>query len=211
MMKQGRKWLFALSLAGSLSLASAAAQAAAIEKLQRFLESTQTMRADFSQQLVSRDARTRQQSSGVMMLSRPGKFRWQIDRPYQQLLVGDGERVWIHDPELRQVTVKRVGDAMGSTPAALLAGDRALEKRFILTEAGEADGLDWLEATPRAADSGFERVRIGFAGNDLRAMQLFDNFGQTTTLRFSHFERNPALAPALFRFTAPAGTDVIGE
>ncbi|NJA88854.1 outer membrane lipoprotein chaperone LolA [Rhodocyclus tenuis] len=210
-MKQGRKWLFALSLAGSLSLASAAAQAAAIEKLQRFLESTQTMRADFSQQLVSRDARTRQQSSGVMMLSRPGKFRWQIDRPYQQLLVGDGERVWIHDPELRQVTVKRVGDAMGSTPAALLAGDRALEKRFILTEAGEADGLDWLEATPRAADSGFERVRIGFAGNDLRAMQLFDNFGQTTTLRFSHFERNPALAPALFRFTAPAGTDVIGE
>ncbi|WP_228384540.1 outer membrane lipoprotein chaperone LolA [Rhodocyclus gracilis] len=211
MMKQGRKWLFALSLAGSLSLASAAAQAAAIEKLQRFLESTQTMRADFSQQLVSRDARTRQQSSGVMMLSRPGKFRWQIDRPYQQLLVGDGERVWIHDPELRQVTVKRVGDAMGSTPAALLAGDRALEKRFILKEAGEADGLDWLEATPRAADSGFERVRIGFAGNDLRAMQLFDNFGQTTTLRFSHFERNPALAPALFRFTAPAGTDVIGE
>lgn len=210
MMKR-RLFFAALAASGALLGGIAPAQAAAIDKLQRFLASTTTLRADFVQLVVSRDSRMRSQSSGTMMFSRPGKFRWQIDKPYQQLLVGDGVRVWMHDPELRQVTVRRVGDAMGSTPAALLAGDGALEKRFVLKEAGESDGLDWVEATPRAADSGFERVRIGMAGAELRAMELFDNFGQTTTLRFAHAERNLALAPALFSFKVPAGTDLIGE
>lgn len=196
--------------AGLLGFA-AGAQAAAIEKLHQFLDSTKSLRADFTQQVVSRDGRGRQQSSGVMMFARPGKFRWQVDKPYAQLLVGDGTRVWMHDPDLRQVTVRRMGDALGSTPAALLAGEGVLEKRFALKEAGTADGLEWVEATPLAADSGFDRLRIGFAGSELRAMELFDNFGQTTQLRFSRLERNPALAPTLFRFTAPPGSDVIGD
>ena len=196
--------------AGLLGFA-AGAQAAAIDKLHQFLDSTKSLRTDFTQQVVSRDGRSRQQSSGVMMFARPGKFRWQVDKPYAQLLVGDGTRVWMHDPDLRQVTVRRMGDALGSTPAALLAGEGALEKRFALKEAGMADSLEWVEATPLAADSGFDRLRIGFAGNELRAMELFDNFGQTTQLRFSRLERNPALAPTLFRFTAPPGSDVIGD
>lgn len=200
-------------------LATQAAHAGAIDKLHRFLETTKTVRADFAQIVVAKNGKRPQQSSGVMMFSRPGKFRWQIERPYSQLLVGDGEKVWIYDPDLRQVTVKKVDAALGSSPVALLVGDSdgrsggksALEKNFTLREAGEREGLEWLEATPKSPDSGFERLQMGFAGSDLKAMELFDNFGQTTTLFFTRFERNPQLAPALFRFTPPAGVDVIGE
>jgi outer membrane lipoprotein carrier protein len=146
-----------------------------------------------------------------MMFARPGKFRWQIDKPYSQLLLGDGERVWVHDPDLRQVTVRKAGTALGGTPAALLAGESTIEKNFGLSETGDKDGLEWVEAIPKSQDSGFEKVRLGFAGNELRAMELLDSLGQTTSLLFTHLERNPRLAPALFRFTPPANVDVVGE
>jgi outer membrane lipoprotein carrier protein len=192
-------------------LAAQTVSAGAVDKLHRFLESTKTVRADFAQIVVAKNGRKPQQSTGVMMFSRPGKFRWQIEKPYSQLLVGDGEKIWIYDPDLRQVTTKKVGTALGGTPAALLAGDNTLEKNFALSELGEREGMEWLEATPKTQDSGFEKIRLGFAGNDLKAMELFDNFGQTTSLLFSHLERNPSLAASLFRFTPPAGADVIGE
>ncbi len=187
------------------------ATAGAIDKLHRFLDTTHTARADFAQIVVAKNGRKPQQSSGVMMFARPGKFRWQIDKPYQQLLVGDGDKVWIYDPDLRQVTVRKVGAALGGSPAALLAGDNALDKNFLLSEAGEREGIEWLEAIPKSTDSGFEKIRIGFSGADLKAMELFDNFGQTTTLLFARLERNPPLAATLFRFTQPAGADVLGE
>lgn len=187
------------------------AQAGAIDKLRQFLDSTKTVRADFAQIVVAKNGRKPQQSTGVMMFSRPGKFRWEVRKPYEQLLVGDGDKVWIYDPDLRQVTVRKMGAALGSTPAALLAGDNAFEKNFTLREGGEAEGYEWVEATPKAGDSGFEKIRLGFAGNDLRAMELHDNFGQTTSLLFGKLERNPSLAGSLFRFVPPAGADVIGE
>lgn len=197
--------------AGLACLVSVPVAAAAIDKLHHFLQSTQSLRADFSQTVVGKNFRPGQASSGVMMISRPGRFRWQIDKPYSQLLVGDGQRVWIYDPDLRQVTVKKAGPALGGTPAALLAGDNTLEKAFDLREVGEHDGLDWLEAIPKSTESGFEKIRLGFVGNELRAMSLLDSLGQTSALQFSHVERNPHLAPTLFRFTPPAGTDVLGE
>ncbi|MEF8715473.1 MAG: outer membrane lipoprotein chaperone LolA [Accumulibacter sp.] len=198
-------------LATACLLAAQAADAGAIDKLHQFLESTRTVRADFAQTVVAKNGRQAQTSSGVMMFSRPGKFRWQIEKPYSQLLVGDGEKVWLHDPDLRQVTVRNAGTAIGGTPAALLAGDSTIERNFILREAGDHDGLEWIEATPKAQDSGFEKVRLGFAHKELRAMELLDSLGQTTLLRFARFERNPQLAPSLFRFVPPANTDVIGE
>lgn len=202
-----RRFVFA---AGCL-LAAQFVHAGGIDKLHRFLDTTKTLRADFAQIVVAKNGRKPQQSTGVMMFARPGKFRWQIEKPYSQLLVGDGEKVWIYDPELRQVTVRKVGAALGGTPAALLAGDNTLEKNFTLREGGESEGYEWVEAVPKTPDSGFEKVRLGFAGNELKAMELFDNFGQTTSLLFARLERNPQLAPALFRFTPPAGADVIGE
>ena len=204
----------ALALSASL-FASSMAQAAAIEKLQQFLTTTQSMRADFSQIVVAKNGGKPQKSSGVMFFSRPGKFRWQIDKPYEQLLVGDGEQVWIHDPDLQQVTVKKMNAALGSTPVALLVGAQGdqsgLDKNFTLREAGTREDLEWLEAIPKSTDSGFEKLAIGFAGAELKSMELYDNFGQTTTLVFSKSETNPALAPSLFHFVPPAGADVIGE
>ena len=197
--------------AGACLLVAQLANAGAIDKLHQFLESTRTLRADFAQTVVARNGRQGQVSSGVMIISRPGKFRWQIDKPYAQLLVGDGEKIWIHDPDLRQVTVRKAGPTLGGTPAALLAGDSRIEKDFSLREAGERDGLECVEAVPKAADSGFEKVSLGFAGDELRAMILLDSLGQTSSLVFAGIERNPQLAPSLFRFTPPANTDVIGE
>ena len=199
----------------ALLLISQGVHAGAIDKLHQFLESTKTLRAGFTQIVVAKNGTRPQQSSGVMIFSRPGKFRWQIDKPYSQLLVSDGEKVWIYDPDLRQVTVKKVGNALGGTPAALLAGESGgkstLEKSFTLREAGEREGLEWVEAVPKSQESGFEKLRLGFAGSDLKAMELFDNFGQTTSLYFSNLERNLVVAASLLSFKPPAGVDVISE
>ena len=160
---------------------------------------------------VARNGRKPQQSSGLVSISRPGKLRWEILKPYPQLVVGDGEKIWIHDQELQQVTVRKAGQAISGSPAALLAGNNDLEKNFTLKEAGEADGMVWVEATPKAGDSGFEKVRLGFAGANLKAMELQDSFGQTTHISFSRVERNPTLPGTNFKFTPPPGVDVVGE
>ena len=201
-----RRWFVAVLCLFTASVA----QAAAIDKLHKFLDTMKTLRADFAQIVVAKNGKKSQQSSGSMMISRPGKFRWQRDKPYS-LLVGDGEKVWIYDQDLRQVTVKKVDAAIGSTPAALLVGGRTLEKNFTLREIGVRDGFEWLEAIPKTADSGFEKIQIGFSGSELKGMELFDNFGQITSLFFSNIDRNPKLAASLFSFKPPAGVDVIGE
>ena len=161
------------------------AQAGAIDQLHRFLESTRTLRAEFAQIVIAKNGRKPQQSSGIVSISRPGKLRWEILKPYPQLVVGDGEKIWIYDQELQQVTVRKAGQAISGSPAALLAGNNDLEKNFTLKEAGEAEGMNWVEATPKAGDSGFEKVRLGFAGANLKAMELQDSFGQTTHVSFS--------------------------
>lgn len=211
MMKTPPKFLLAALLAAALL--PGAAQASGVAKLKSFLDNTRSLRAEFVQTVVAKSGRKPQNSAGLMMFQRPGKFRWQVEKPYPQLMVGDGEKFWIYDPELKQVTVKKMGKTLGATPAALLAGEgsASLEKNFTLAEGGERDGLEWVEATPRSADSGFEKVRLGFAGDNLRAMELLDSFGQTTALIFNRVERNPSLAPGLFRFTPPPGADVAGE
>jgi outer membrane lipoprotein carrier protein len=185
-----------------------------IAQLRAFLDGTKTLRANFTQTLLRKGQQGKQSlqaSSGEMAISRPGKFRWQIVQPYPQLMVSDGQKVWLHDPELNQVTVRKIGQALNGTPAALLAGDGALDKHFTLRDLGEKDGLGWVEAVPKSNDGGFERVLLGFAGDSLKSMTLADNFGQTTVLIFSRIERNPTLAPGLFRFTPPNGADVVGE
>jgi outer membrane lipoprotein carrier protein len=187
------------------------AHAGAIDQLRGFLNDTRSYKADFEQAVIGRNGRKPEESSGTLAIQRPGKLRWEVVKPYPQLVVGDGEKIWIHDPELQQVTVRKAGQALGGSPAALLAGSNELEKNFTLREAGEADGLAWVEAVPKVADSGFEKVRIGMAGREMKAMELHDNFGQTTHIRLLRGERNPALAAGLFRFKPPAGSDVIGE
>lgn len=195
----------------ALALAPALAQADPMERFREFLRSTQSARAAFEQKVYDRERRLVQESKGTFSFLRPGRFRWTTARPYEQLIVGDGERVWIHDPDLNQVTVRRMAQALGSTPAALLAGAADVERAFQFTDGGRRDGLEWLEAVPREKDAGFERIRLGLGAQGVEAMELADHFGQTTVLRFSALERNAPLAPADFRFVPPKGADVLGQ
>jgi len=195
----------------SLCFLSPAARADSLERFKSFLRDTKSARADFEQQVYGREGKVTQASKGSFVFQRPGRFRWTYERPLDQLIVGDGERVWIYDRDLNQVTVRKISKALGSTPAALLAGSGDIEKAFELSDAGSRDGLEWLEAKPRDADAGFERIRMGFGQAGLAAMELTDNFGQTTRLRFSNLQRNPKVDPAEFRFEPPKGADVLGD
>ena len=190
---------------------SADVSAAGIDSLKNFVRGTQSARADFEQQVVDKNQRSVSQANGVMQFSRPGKFRWLYEKPYEQVIVGDGVKVWVHDTELNQVTVRKLDQALGSSPAALLAGNNEIEKFFNLKNIGARDGLEWLEATPKSKESSFENVRMGFDRQTLKTMELRDNFGQTTVIRFSKLERNPKLPPNQFHFTPPPGADVIGD
>lgn len=185
--------------------------AGGVERLKAFIAGAKTAEADFSQTVSDKSGRVSQQASGTMAFARPGKFRWDYARPYEQIIVGDGVKLWLYDKDLDQVTVKPLGDVIAGTPAALLAGDDAIEKYFSLKNAGESDGLEWLVATPKNRDTTFERIRMGFKGDNLVQMELFDFFGQRTLLKLSGFVRNPAIPASRFKFTPPKGADVIGE
>ncbi len=187
------------------------ADAASTDRLKAFVEQTRSASADFSQTVMDRGGKKIQTASGNLQFSRPGKFRWTYDSPYQQLIVGDGTKLWIFDKDLNQVTARKLDDALGASPAALLAGDNAIEKNFDLKNAAAKDGLEWLEATPKSSETTFERIRMGFKGADLDTMELKDQFGQLTVIRFIDLKRNPTLSPDLFKFTPPQGADVIGE
>lgn len=187
------------------------AAAAATDELKTFLGQTQTLKARFAQMVLDRNLKTLQQAQGTMQFSRPGKFRWDYLKPYEQTIVGDGTRLWIHDKDLNQVTVRKLDRALGASPAALLAGSNDLERDFTLSNAGMKNGLDWLDAVPKSRDTVFERVRMGFGKAGLEAMELRDQFGQVTVITFADIERNPRIPAEVFRFTPPQGADVISE
>jgi outer membrane lipoprotein carrier protein len=194
-----------------LGAMAAAAQGATLERLRAFVRDTQTARANFTQTVIDKNGRVVQQASGEFAIARPGKFRWRVDKPYQQLLVGDGERVWVYDPDLNQVVKRRNDQALGSTPAALLAGRDDVERAFEWRELPAVDGLDWLGATPKDKESTFSDIRLGFDASGLAALDILDNFGQQTHIRFAGLERNPKLSADLFKFTPPKGADVVGD
>jgi outer membrane lipoprotein carrier protein len=192
-----------------LWILAASASAAGVDALTSYLKETTSATASFTQIVYDRSMRKLQETSGSMQFSRPGRIRWAYEKPYEQLIVGDGDKLWVYDKDLNQVTVKAMTQAIGGSPAALLAGSNDIEKDFRLASAGAQDGLEWIEATPRGTDSTFQKVRMGFGKSGLEAMDLTDSFGQTTVVRFSGIVRNPKLAPELFRFTPPKGADVI--
>jgi len=174
-----------------------------------FNAATKTATARFEQQVFDRSGKVVERAAGTFAFARPGKFRWTYEKPHKQLLVGDGTRLYIHDPDLNQVTVKRVDKAISSTPAALLAGKDDITALFSLRDAGSADGLNWVDATPKAQDTGFEKVRLGLNGKTLAAMELQDQLGGRTLLKFTDLRPNAPLPPETFQFTPPKGADVI--
>ncbi|MDO9601210.1 MAG: outer membrane lipoprotein chaperone LolA, partial [Rhodocyclaceae bacterium] len=160
---------------------SAAASAAGIDQLKAFWANTQSAQGTFAQSVATQSGRKPQNSTGQFVFARPGKLRWAYEKPYALLLVADGEKLWSYDADLNQVTISKMDKALGASPAALLTGE-SLDKHFVLTEAGAADGLEIVDATPKASDGTFARVRIGLRDNLPRLMEVRDNFGQTTTL-----------------------------
>jgi chaperone LolA len=193
-----------------LCLASFSAQAGAIEKLRAFIAATHSAQANFSQVVLDQNGKRIQSASGVMQFQRPGKFRWAYQKPYEQLIVGDGAKFWLYDVDLNQVTVKKLDAALGSSPAALLSGSNEIERGFTLKESGSRDGLEWLQATPKGKDSSFDKILMAFnAQAELVVMELNDQFGHKTVLRFSAMQHNPKLSEQQFRFTPPKGADVL--
>jgi outer membrane lipoprotein carrier protein len=201
---------FAAAMCAAMALACPAA-ASGLAQLKSFLSGAKSGKTTFSQVVSGKSGRVPQESSGTFAFSRPGKFRWAYEKPHAQIIVGDGQKLWIHDPDLNQVVVRKLDQALGATPAALLAGDDSLEKNFELTDGGKSGDVEFVDARPRAADSGFASIRIGLKDNLPRTMELHDSFGQVTQLSFGPFERNASVDPALFRFVPPQGADVVGE
>ena len=194
-----------------LAILPATSFATGITELKAFIAQTKTAQAHFSQVVLDKAGNAKQQTQGTMAFSRPGKFRWSYDKPYEQLIVGDGNKIYLYDVDLAQVTIKKLDQALGSSPAALLAGNNEIEKFYTLSEAGTHDGLTWLTATPKDKDSSFSQIQMGFSHSNLMEMRIRDNFGLTTQLKLSQLVRNPKLPASTFSFTPPAGVDVISD
>ena len=203
--------LFAL---GVIAFAPLLVHAAALDQLKSFVASTKAAKGEFTQQqvkMIDGSAKVSNLSSGSFSFARPGKFIWTYQKPYEQLLQADGDKLYIYDKDLNQVTIKKLGNALGSSPAAILFGSNDLEKNFTLKEAGTKDGMEWLEATPKAKDSTFDQIGIGLRNGVPQAMELRDSFGQVSLLTFKKFEKNPPLPANGFKFVVPKGADVFNN
>ena len=196
--------------AALLIFASLCAQADAVDTLKEFVRDVKTGRAAFTQTVTSPDGVKKKTSSGSFEFSRPNRFRFAYSKPFEQLIIADGQKVWIFDTDLNQVSSRKFSSALGSTPAALLAGG-SLDKDFDLSALPANDGIDWAQATPKAKDGAFQSVRIGFRGKELAAIEILDSFGQRSLLQFSQLSANVALPAQTFRFTPPPGADVIEQ
>ena len=197
-------------LGAALLAAATMARADAVDTLREFARDVKTGRASFTQTVTSPDGAKKKTSSGSFEFARPNRFRFAYSKPFEQQIVADGQKVWLYDADLNQVTVRAMNQALGATPAALLAGT-ALDKDFELAAQPDRDGLAWVQATPRAKDTQIQSLRVGFKGRTLAAIEIVDAFGQRSLLQFADVQPNARLGDELFRFTPPAGADVITQ
>jgi outer membrane lipoprotein carrier protein len=183
----------------------------AVDSLRRFFREVNSFSARFTQVVLDERLSPIQESSGTLWIERPNKFRWDYEKPYQQRLVADGERLWVYDVGLQQVSVRPLSGGMGDTPAMLLAGRGRLEDNFTIKPLSAQNDIEWVQLSPRRKDSGYEDIRIGFARDKLHVLEMVDGFGQLTRVTFRSPRENPRIEPKLFSFTPPEGVDVVGE
>lgn len=188
--------------------AHAWAEETPINQLKAFLKAGASLSADFQQVSFNKAGQASRPSIGQFFLSRPGKFRWNYKQPFVQEIVSNAGKVWFYDADLEQVTVRKLDDSLGSTPALLLTGQVDIDEKFILEEQGNENNLDWVRLSPKNEESGFKYILIGLNDGQLGGMELSDNFGQLTRIYFSNIKLNPGLDDALFDFTPPKGVDV---
>jgi len=199
----------AIALGGVAATADPAADAQALARLEKGLANLASVRAEFTQDLLAKDGTSTEHAAGTLYLKKPGRFRWDYSSP-KQLIVCDGTTLWLYDPELEQATTRRVKETLSQTPAMLLSGEARVRDGFDVRDGGRAAGLDWIVLKPKANDTDFREIRLGFAGDALKRMEFADKLNQRTAIELSHLERNAVLADALFQFVAPPGVDVIG-
>jgi outer membrane lipoprotein carrier protein len=197
----------------AIALLASAAHAGAREQLDTFTRGLKGLDGQFTQQVFDDNGRVRESSSGRVALSAPRLFRWEYEKPYPQLIVADGKTVWVHDPDLDQVSRRPQGGAEQDSPLAALIDPARLDRDFLVEDAGEADGLQWLLLKPRQGgdEAAFQSAKLGLSGQGLVRMQIVDALGQRTEISFSGWARNPAFESGTFKFTPPAGVDVVGE
>lgn len=182
-----------------------------VDQLRAFLKSSKSLTADFRQVAIDEYGRARKSSEGVFYLRRPGKFRWNYQKPFTQEIISNAGKVWFYDEDLEQVTIKNMDQSLGSTPALLLSGDIDLEDNFILEGQGSDEDMTWIKLLPKNEDSGFKYILIGLDQGKLGGMELSDNFGQLTRIYFSNVKINPVIDDGAFDFIPPAGADVFEE
>lgn len=182
-----------------------------VQQLKTFLSSTRSLTADFKQVLVNEAGNPAQTSYGVFYLQRPGKFRWDYLKPFQQQIVSTSGKVWFYDTDLEQVTIKKLDESVGSTPALLLSGDVSLEENYTMEQQGTDGDMQWVKLVPKNQDSSFKYLLIGLENGSLSGMELSDNFGQLTRIYFSAIKLNVPVQPSIFEFQPPKGADVFSE
>ncbi|MEY4428298.1 MAG: outer rane lipoprotein carrier protein LolA [Pseudomonadota bacterium] len=194
---------------GALGLATAA-WADPVQSLRSFVKDVKSAQASFTQTVTSPDGKKARKSAGTLEFERPNRFRFAYTQPIEQLIVGDGQKVWLYDADLNQVTVRGMSQAVGASPAALLAGGN-LDKDFTLKAAPAAGQIEWVEALPKAKDGQFQSVKVGFTNGQLVALELLDSFGQKSRLDFQKVDTKVTLSPSRFSFTPPPGADVLQQ
>lgn len=209
-----KQWIAMFLIAAGAQSASADG----LKSLESFMRGAQSGRADFTQTVTSppKDGQAPRvkTSTGSFEFQRPGRFKFAYKKPFEQTIVADGKTLWLYDADLNQVTQRAQDQALGSTPAALLASApdlKALQKDFTLEAAPDQDNLQWVVATPKSADGQLKSVRVGFQGDSLAALDILDSFGQRSQIRFASMQANAALPPSTFQFKAPAGADVVKQ
>lgn len=203
---------FARLLALAAALAASAAWAGPRDRLDAFTAGLKGLDGQFTQQVFDGQGKLKETSSGRVALSAPRLFRWEYRQPYEQLIVADGKNVWVYDPDLEQATVRPQGIEEQNSPLSALIDPSGLDRQFRVTEAGQADGLEWLELAPRQeGDASFQSARLGWSEAGLERMEVVDVVGQRTEIRFAGWQRNPGFAAGTFRFVPAAGVDVVGE
>lgn len=194
------------------ALAAPGASAAANDQLHRYFDGLKTLQAHFTQRVFGQDeAKPRETSHGVISVSRPNRFRLEYNKPYHQIYVADGHKIWSYDEDLEQVTVKPQNGMLANTPAMLLSNPRKLDQSFNVKALGRREGMTWFQLTPKRKDANFERIALAFGTKDLKVMVLQDTLGQTTRLEFSDVQYNHPIPAKTFHFVPPKGVDVIGE
>jgi outer membrane lipoprotein carrier protein len=180
-------------------------------RMQAFSADLQAVRAEWTQSVTGANGEAGDEAHGTLALSAPRQFRWEVVAPYQQTLVADGQKVWVYDPDLLQVTVRDQGAAEAHSPLTVLTDLSQLDRDFTTSESGERDGLAWLKLVSRAPEPDFEYAELGFSASALERMIFKDLLGNVTDIRFADWRRNPDLPAGTFRFVPPEGVDVIGD